>query len=166
MFAVLYILVITIALLAQTSPLLATVGSGWRVDLALLVVVYLSLFWPGHRTLFLGCLTGLLQDALSSEILGLNALSKTLVVFVVQMLCRNVQVHSLLAQGLFTCLAILIDTLGRMSLLLILQLYAFDVRIILGALVQQIVLSLCLVPLVSYGVHTLANKLHVRQGKT
>ena len=165
MCVVLYTLIILIVLLAQTSPLLATVGSGWRVDLALLAVVYFSLFWHGHRTLLLGCLTGLLQDALSSEVLGLNALSKTLVVFVVQMLCRNVQVHSVLAQGLFTCVAILIDTLGRMSLLLILQLYAFDFRIILGALVQQIVLSLCLIPLISYGLHIVAKKLHVRQGK-
>src|ERR671922_1369993 len=101
MFA-LYAIAILLALLAQTSPLLATVGSGLRVDLALLVVVYFSLFWRGQRPLVLGFLTGLLQDALSSDVLGLNALSKTLTAFTVHALCQNVQVHSLIAQGLFT----------------------------------------------------------------
>ena len=165
MFVVLYSVTILLAFLAQTSPLLATVGSGWRVDLALLVMVYFSLFWRGQRTLLLGFLTGLLQDALSSEVLGLNALSKTLTVFVLQTLCRNVQVRSPIAQGLFTCLAILIDTLSRVSVMLMFQLYVFEPRIILSTLMQQIVLSLCFIPFVCYGLHSLAQKLHVRQGK-
>jgi rod shape-determining protein MreD len=165
MFAVFYGITILIAFLAQTSPLLATVGSGWRVDLSLLIVVYFSLFWHGQRTLILGFTTGLLQDALSSEILGLNALSKTLTVFVVQTLCRNVQVQSLIAQGLFTCLAILLDMLSRMLVMLIFQLNAFEPRIILSTLVQQTVLSLCLVPFVCRGFHTLAKELHVRPEK-
>lgn len=163
MVAVLYSIAILIALLAQTSPLLTTVGSGWRVDLALLVVVYFSLFWRGHRTLCLGFLTGLLQDALSSDILGLNALSKTVTVFVIQALCRNVQIHSPIAQGLFTCLGILIDMLSRVSVLLIFQLYAFEPRIILRTLMQQTVLSLCLVPFICYGLNTLANRLRRRR---
>ncbi len=54
---------ILLALLAQTSPLLFTVGSGLRVDLTLLVVVYFSLFWGGERALVLGFLTGLCHDA-------------------------------------------------------------------------------------------------------
>jgi len=63
---------ILIALLAQTSPLLGTVGSGLRVDFTLLVVVYFSLFWGGERALVLGFLAGLCHDALSSETLGVN----------------------------------------------------------------------------------------------
>lgn len=161
MFVVHYLITILLAFLLQTSPLLMTVGSSWGVDLVLLVVVYFSLFWHGQRTLFLGFLAGLLQDALSSEVLGLNALSKTLTVFVIQSLCRNVQIHSPIAQGIFTCLAILIDILGRVSILLIFQLYAFDLRIILSTLVQQIVLSLCLIPFVCYGLHTFAKTLNV-----
>jgi rod shape-determining protein MreD len=165
MFVVLYGITILVAFLAQTSPLLASVGSGWRVDLALLMVVYFSLFGYGPRTLLLGFVTGLLQDALSSEVLGLNALSKTLTVFVVQTLCRNVQVQSLIAQSLFTCLAIVVDTLGRMIVMLIFQLNAFEPRIILSTLAQQTVLSLCLVPFIYRGLHALAKGLHVRSGR-
>ena len=62
---------VLLALLLQTSPLLFTVGPGLRVDLTLLVVVYFSLFGGGERALVLGFLTGLCQDALSSEVLGL-----------------------------------------------------------------------------------------------
>ena len=165
MFAVWYGIAILLALLLQTSPLLVIVGSSWRIDWTLLIVVYISLFQQGHRILVLGFLTGLLQDALSSEVLGLHALSKTLTVFVVHLLCRNVQVHSLIAQGLFTCLAVLIDTLGRGLLLFIFQSHAFDLRFFLSMLVQQIVLSLCLIPFVCQGLHALARGLHIHQGK-
>src|SRR2546428_10448900 len=108
---------ILLALLAQTSPLLFTVGSGLRVDLTLLVVVYFSLFWSGGRALVLGFLTGLCHDALSSEVLGLSALSKSLTAFVVHTLSRNVQGQSLIAQVLFTALAVAVDTLGRLVVL-------------------------------------------------
>ncbi len=159
-----YGLTLLAVLLLQTSPLLTTVGSGWRVDLVLLVVVYLSLFWNGQRVLILGFLAGVSQDALSSEVLGLNALSKTLTVFVVQTLCRNVQVHSLIAQALFTALGILIDTLSRGALLLIFQLYAFEPRLFLLTLVQQTVLSLIIMPVVYRGLDALGKGLGIHQG--
>ena len=162
MFVVLYTITILVAFLIQTSPLLTTIGSGWRVDLALLVVVYFSLFWNGQRTLILGFVTGLLQDALSSETLGVNALSKTLTVFVLQLLCRNVQVQSPVAQGLFACLAIVIDTLARIIVMLIFQLNAFEPRVILSTFMQQTLLSLLLIPFICRGVQALAYGLRVR----
>jgi rod shape-determining protein MreD len=165
MFALLYAIAILLAFLAQTSPLLATVGSALRVDLLLLVVVYFSLFWHGQRPVLLGFLTGLLQDALSSEVLGLNALSKSLAAFAVYTLCRNVQTHSLMAQGLFTCLAIGIDTLGRLLVMIIFQLNTFEPRMVLSTLVPQTVLSLLLVPLVCRGLQALARGLRVRPEK-
>jgi len=165
MFALLYAIAILLALLAQTSPLLATVGSGLRVDLALLVVVYFSLFWHGQRPIVLGFLTGLLQDALSSEVLGLNALSKSLAAFVVYTLCRNVQTHSLIAQGLFTCVAIVVDTLGRLLVMIIFQLNTFEPRMVLSTLILQTLLSLLLVPFVCRGLQALAKGLQVRLEK-
>ena len=162
MFALLYGIAILIALLGQTSPILGTIGAGIRVDFALLVVVYFSLFWRGKRPLILGFLTGLLQDALSSEVLGLSALSKTLTVYSVQRLSQNVQVQSLLAQCLFTCLAVVLDTLGRVVIMLMFQLHTVDLRI-LSMLPQQTLLSLCLGPLVCRGLHALAKGLRLRQ---
>jgi rod shape-determining protein MreD len=165
MFLILYTIALLLALLSQTNILLSTVGSGLRVDFALLIVVYFSLFWRDLRPLILGFLTGLFQDALSSEVLGLNALSKTVTAFTVHMLCRNVQVHSLIAQGLFTGLAIMVDTLGRVIVMIIFQLNTFEPRIVVSTLLQQTLLSLCLVPLVCRSLQKLAQGLHVRQEK-
>lgn len=161
----LYTIATLLAFLGQTSTLLTSVGSGLRVDLALLVVVYFSLFWRGQRPLVLGFLTGLLQDALSSEVLGLNALSKTLTAFTVYTLCQNVQVYSLIAQGLFTAVAIVMDTLGRLFVMIVFQLNTFDPRIFLSTLVQQTLLSLCLAPVVYRGLQALAKVLRIRQDK-
>lgn len=163
MFALFYGIAILIALLAQTSTLLSTVGSGFRVDPALLVVVYVSLFWRGQRPLTLGFLSGLLQDALSSEVFGLSALSKTLTAFTVKALCRHVQVQSLIIQGLFTCLAVLVDTLGRVALMLMFQLNTMDLRVLLRTLPQQMLLSLCLGPLAYRGLDALSKRLRLSQ---
>src|SRR5215510_16512820 len=137
MFSAVYVTAVLLALLAQTSPLVFTVGPGLRADLALMVVVYFSLFWGGERALMLGFLTGLCQDALSSEVLGLSALSKSLTAFVVHILSRHVQVQSLIAQVLFTCLAVAVDTLARLVVLMVFQLPSLALPIVCSTFVQQ-----------------------------
>src|SRR5215471_5102541 len=122
MFGAVYVAALLLALLAQTSPLLFTVGPGLRVDVALMVVVYFGLFWGGERALVLGFLAGLCQDTLSSEMLGLGAFTKTLTAFVVYTMSRHVHVQSLIVQVLFTCLAVAIDTLARLVVMLVFQL--------------------------------------------
>ena len=138
MVSVTSLMAILLALLAQTSPLLFTVGSGLRVDLTLLVVVYFSLFWGGERALVLGFLAGLCHDALSSEVLGFSALSKSLTAFVVHTLSRNVQVQSLIAQVLFTTLAVTVDTLARLIVLVVFQLRTLALPVVLSTFVQQL----------------------------
>ena len=156
---------ILLALLAQTSPLLFTVGSGLRVDLTLLVVVYFSLFWGGERALVLGFLTGLCHDALSSEVLGLSALSKSLTAFVIHTLSRNVQVQSLIAQILFMALAVVVDTLARLVVMVVFQLHMVALPIVLSTFVQQTLLSLLLAPCVCYGLQSAMQDGRVRQDK-
>ena len=156
---------ILIALLAQTSPLLFTVGSGLRVDLTLLVVVYFSLFWGGERALVLGFLTGLCQDALSSEVSGLSALSKSLTAFVVHTLSRHVQVQSLIAQLLFTCLAVTVDTLARLVMMVVFQLRMVALPIVLSTFVQQTLLSILLAPCVCYGLQSVMQHGQIHQDK-
>ena len=156
---------ILIALLAQTSPLLFTVGSGLRVDLTLLVVVYFSLFWGGERALVMGFLTGLCHDALSSEVLGLSALSKSLTAFVVHTLSRNVQVQSLIAQVLFTALAVAVDTLVRLVVMVVFQLHTLALPVVLSTFVQQLLLSVLLAPCVCYVLQRAVKQGHGRQDK-
>ena len=156
---------ILIALLAQTSPLLFTVGSGLRVDLTLLVVVYFSLFGSGERALVMGFLTGLCHDALSSEVLGLSALSKSLTAFVVHSLSRNVQGQSLIAQVLFTSLAVAVDTLARLVVMVVFQLHTLALPVVLSTFVQQLLLSVLLVPGVCYVLQLAVTPGHGRQDK-
>ena len=165
MFSAVYVMAVLLALLVQTSPLLFTVGPGLRVDLALMVVVYFSLFWGGERALVLGFLTGLCQDALSSEVLGLSALSKTLTAFVVHTLSRNVQVQSLIVQVLFTCLAVVVDTLTRLVVLMVFQVPTLALPIVFSTFVQQTLLSILLAPCVYYGLQSAMQYGHIRPDK-
>ena len=165
MFSAVYVTAILLSLLVQTSPLLFTVGPGLRVDLTLIVVVYFSLFWSGERALVLGFLTGLGQDALSSEVLGLSALSKTLTAFVVHTLSRHVQVQSLMAQVLFTCLAVVVDTLARLVVLLVFQLPTLAWPLVCSTFVQQTLLSVLWAPCVYYGLHSVMQYGQIRPDK-
>jgi rod shape-determining protein MreD len=144
---------------------LFTVGSGLRVDLALMVVVYFSLFWDWKRALMLGFLTGLCQDALSSEVLGLSALSKTLTAFVVHTWSRHVHVQSLTVQMLFTCLAVAVDTIARLVVLVVFQLPIVALPIMGSTFVQQLLLSILLAPCVYYGLQSAMQYAHIRPDK-
>src|SRR5215831_9277059 len=165
MFSAVYVTAVLLALLAQTSPLVFTVGPGLRVDLTLMVVVYFGLFWGWKRALVLGFLTGLSQDVLSSEVLGLNALSKTLTAFVVHTLSRQVHVQSLTVQVLFTCLAVAVDTLARLVVLMVFQLPNLALSIVCSTFVQQLLLSILLAPCVYYGLQGAMQYGHIRMDK-
>jgi rod shape-determining protein MreD len=165
MFSVVYVTVVLLALLTQTSPVLFTVGPGLRVDLALMVVVYFSLFWGWKRALVLGFLTGFCQDALSSEVLGLSALSKTLTAFVVYTWSRHVHVQSLTVQMLFTCLAVAVDTIARLVVLVVFQLPIVALPIMGSTFVQQTLLSILLAPCVYYGLQSAMQYAHIRPDK-
>ena len=156
MFRVFVGMTIILALTLQTSPLVFRLGSGWRVDLALLVVVYFSLFWDIRRAVWIAFITGVCQDAISSEPLGLNALSKSLSAFVVSYLCRPMQAQSLLAQVVAVCLAVLLDTAVRLLIMIALQSHVFALDSVLQTLAQQSALSILLLPALCRGLHALA----------
>jgi rod shape-determining protein MreD len=167
MFVVFATLAILAALLLQTSPLLFTVGPGLRIDMVLLVVVYFSLFWSGPRVLGVGFMAGLCQDVLSSGSLGLHAFSKSLSAFAVHMLCRNVQVQHVLAQSVFTCVALVVDTLTHLLVTALFQLNPLSFQVmLLHTFVQQLLLSVCCAPVVCYGLQALAQILQIRPHKS
>ncbi|GIX46616.1 MAG: hypothetical protein KatS3mg131_0827 [Candidatus Tectimicrobiota bacterium] len=149
------------AALLQTSPLLFSVGGGWRVDLLLLVVVYASLFWGEQQALVVGFCAGLGQDALSSELLGTHALSKTLSAFVILSLRRHVHVQSLVAQELLTLTALLTDTAARLALMAMVHVPLWSLAVLAPALLQQLGLSVLLAPLVCQGLHLLTQPLRI-----
>lgn len=165
MASLVYLAAVVLALLIQSSPLLFAVGPGLRVDLTLVVLVYASLFWQAERALVAGFVTGLCQDALSSDVLGLNAFSKSLTAFVVHALSRHVEAQSLLAQALFASLAVAVDTGTRLVLLSVFQLPMLAFPLMVSTFVQQTVLSMCVAPCVCYGLQRAMRVCHARQDK-
>jgi rod shape-determining protein MreD len=73
---------IALALALQTTLSRFTGGSPSTVDLVLVAVVFAALSYGPVVGLFAGTVGGLLQDALSAQIIGIGGLAKTLVGFV------------------------------------------------------------------------------------
>lgn len=75
------ILTVTLALVLQTTLARYAIRSSSAVDLVLVVVVYVALTSGAATGLLSGTFAGLAQDALSSQVIGIGGLSKTLVGF-------------------------------------------------------------------------------------
>jgi rod shape-determining protein MreD len=75
------ILAVAVALALQTTLSRFVVRSTVAVDLVLVVVVYVALTGGPANGLLTGAFAGLVQDALSSGVIGIGGLAKTLVGF-------------------------------------------------------------------------------------
>jgi rod shape-determining protein MreD len=75
------ILAVTVALALQTTVARFLVRGSLAVDLVLVVVVYVALTSGPATGLLSGTFAGLVQDALSSSVIGIGGLAKTLVGF-------------------------------------------------------------------------------------
>ena len=74
-----------LALALQTAAARFLSGGLVVVDLVLVVVIYIAISWGANTGLLAGAAAGLAQDALSSGILGIGGLAKTVVGFVIGM---------------------------------------------------------------------------------
>lgn len=114
------ILAVAAALVLQTTLARFFVRSSVTLDFVLIVVVYVALTLGPSAGLLTGALAGLIQDALSTSLIGIGGLAKTLVGFltgivgtqfiVVQSLPRFVVffaatvVHAVVFMGLYAVL--------------------------------------------------------------
>jgi rod shape-determining protein MreD len=80
------ILAIAVALVAQTTLARFVIRGVVAIDLVLVVVVYLALTSGPAAGLLAGAVGGLVQDALSTGVIGVGGLAKTVVGFVVGLL--------------------------------------------------------------------------------
>lgn len=110
---------IALALAVQTT-LNRFMGSGFQVDLVLVAVVYVALTNGPLGGMFAGSVAGLVQDSLTTSLLGVGGLAKSIVGFfagafaqqfivtatlprLVMFLCATV-VHSAVVMGLYSVL--------------------------------------------------------------
>ena len=76
-------LAIALALAVQTTLARFVISGGVRVDLVLVVVVYIALTSGSVTGVWTGTVGGIAQDALSGGIIGVGGLAKTIVGFLV-----------------------------------------------------------------------------------
>jgi rod shape-determining protein MreD len=79
--AIAVLVAIALALALQTTLARFLVGGTAAVDLVLVVVVYVALTSGPVTGMFAGSLAGIIQDALSSGLIGVGGLAKSLVGF-------------------------------------------------------------------------------------
>jgi len=75
------LIAIALALALQTTLARFLIGGTAAVDLVLVVVVYVALTSGAVTGMFAGSLAGLIQDALSSGVIGIGGLAKSVVGF-------------------------------------------------------------------------------------
>jgi rod shape-determining protein MreD len=80
---------LVLALVLQTTLAQLLVRGTAALDLVLVVVIYIAISSGANTGLLAGAAAGLAQDALSSGILGIGGLAKTVVGFVIGMLASQ-----------------------------------------------------------------------------
>jgi rod shape-determining protein MreD len=103
------LLAIAIALALQTTLASLVIRGTAALDLVLIVVVYLALITGPVTGLLLGSAAGLVQDSLSSGIIGVGGLSKTVVGFVAGVLGTQFIVTAPLSRFLVFVLATVLN---------------------------------------------------------
>ncbi len=114
------------ALALQTTLATLVIRGNTALDLVLVVVVYLALLSGPVNGLLLGTAAGLIQDALSSGIIGVGGLAKTVVGFVAGILSTQFIVTAPLSRFLVFMLATGLHALVFMGLYTLLGLRQFD----------------------------------------
>lgn len=158
-----YLLAAAVALVLQMHGVFRSVGTVWHVDLVLLVVVSGCLQWEERRALTFGFITGLMYDALSSDVMGLNAVSKVVVAFVVVLLSRHIRSHSLILQSGIAALAMVLDTATRLFVLAMFQSRVYPLSMTLQVVIPHMLLGAACMPLMHTGLRMMLQALHLHR---
>jgi rod shape-determining protein MreD len=117
---------IAAALALQTTLASLVIRGTAALDLVLIVVVYLALTSGPVTGLLLGSAAGLIQDSLSSGIIGIGGLAKTIVGFVAGVLGTQFILTAPLSRFVVFVMATLLHATVFMGLYTLLDLRQFD----------------------------------------
>ena len=116
---------IAAALALQTTLTSLVIRGTAALDLVLIVVVYIALSFGPVTGLLVGCAAGLVQDALSSGIIGIGGLAKTVIGFVAGLLGTQFIVTAPLSRFLVFVLATILHSAIFMGLYTLLDVRHF-----------------------------------------
>lgn len=117
---------IAAALALQTTLASLVIRGTAALDLVLIVVVYLALMTGPVTGLLLGSAAGLIQDSLSSGIIGVGGLAKTIVGFVAGVLGTQFILTAPLSRFVVFVMATILHATVFMGLYVLLDLRQFD----------------------------------------
>lgn len=120
-------LAVLVALAAQTTLASVLSRGGTAIDLVLIVVVYIAIKSGAVTGLIAGTVAGLIQDALSSGILGIGGLAKTIIGFLAGVLGTQFIVTAPLPRFVLLALATVVHAAIFMGLYTVLNLRQFTV---------------------------------------
>lgn len=120
-------LAVLVALAAQTTLASVLSRGGTSIDLVLIVVVYIAIKSGAVTGLVAGTVAGLIQDALSSGILGIGGLAKTIIGFLAGVLGTQFIVTAPLPRFVLLALATVVHAAIFMGLYTVLNLRQFTV---------------------------------------
>ena len=163
-----YVLAVMAALTLQTHGVFHRISIAWHVDLALLVMVSGCLQWPERRALAFGLITGLMHDALSSEAMGLNAASKTVVAYAALFFSRHAQSQSPILQSGFAAAATALDTATRLLVLALFQSRFYPLAMLFRIVLPHALLGAICLPFIHAGLRAAMQVLRLRpeQGRS
>jgi rod shape-determining protein MreD len=116
---------ILVSLAAQTTLSNVLSRGGTSIDLVLIVVVYIAIKSGAVTGLLAGTVAGLIQDALSSGVLGIGGLAKTIVGFLAGVLGTQFIVTAPLPRFLLLVLGTVLQTAIVMGVYTLLNLRQF-----------------------------------------
>ena len=91
------------------------------VDLSLILIVYWALYRSRTQALFVGSLTGILQDAVLGWHLGYNGFGKTLAAFVVTEVSRRIDVEGVWVRFILMAASSCLSSISMYALFALLQ---------------------------------------------
>ena len=124
--AAVVVLAVALALVLQTTLTRFVVRGTVAVDLVLVVVVYVALTSGPVTGLLSGTFAGLIQDALSSGVIGIGGLAKTIVGFLAGIVGTQFIVAQPLPRFVVFFCATLLHTLVFVGLYVLLDLRRFE----------------------------------------
>ena len=119
------LIAIALALALQTTLARFLVGGTAALDLVLVVVVYVALTSGPITGMFAGSLAGLIQDALSSGVIGIGGLAKSIVGFLAGVIGKQFIVTAALPRFVMFVGATVTHAAAFMGLYMLLGLRSF-----------------------------------------
>ena len=119
------LIAIALALALQTTLARFLVGGTAAIDLVLVVVVYVALTSGPITGMFAGSLAGLIQDALSSGVVGIGGLAKSIVGFLTGVIGQQFIVTAALPRFVMFLGATVMHAAAFMGLYMLLGLRSF-----------------------------------------